>query len=160
MSFTTRSEYGLRAMVLLAEQFGDEVISAARIASQEAVPPKYLEHILRDLKKAGLVQSRPGARGGYRLAHPSREITVYDVILAVDGTPALRPCADDQTPSRSQGPGRLRPLWQKLDAAMLTVLQSTTLDQLAFSPQLLGEVADTDQERDGAELPERGMFHI
>lgn len=160
MSFTTRSEYGLRAMVLLAEQFGDEVLSAARIARQESIPPKYLEHILRELKRAGLVVSRAGARGGYRLARASREITVCDVVVAVDGAPALRPSGEEAAGSRGQGAGRLRPLWQKLDAAMLAVLQSTTLDQLAFSPQILGEGGDPEGGRDAVELPDRGMFHI
>ncbi len=158
MAFTTRSEYGLRAMVLLAEQFGDELLSAAEISRREEVPTKYLEQILSALKKARLVKSRAGARGGYRLARPSHEITVADVIHAVDGAPATSPCGATSGVKGFRASNRLRPLWQRLDAAMQSVLQGTTLDQLAFSPQLLGDTVAPPGSEEGDESP--GMYHI
>ena len=71
----------------------DRAVSAAVIAREEAVPHKFLEAILSELKKAGLVDSLRGARGGYRLAKPASEISFADVLRIIDGPLALSPCA-------------------------------------------------------------------
>jgi Rrf2 family cysteine metabolism transcriptional repressor len=159
MSITTRSEYGLRALALLAEQLGDERLSASEIARREEIPIKYLEQILSSLKRAGLVQSRAGAHGGYRLTRDPREISVAAVIAAVDGDPGPLPCgaAPAEGPLPFQGSHRLRPLWLALGTAMQDVLRATTLDQLAFSPQLGGRAPAAAPPEPGGGGP---MFHI
>lgn len=133
MAITTRSEYGLRAMVLLAEQFGDELLSAKELARREQIPPKYLEQILAELKRSELVVSQAGARGGYRLSRPAREIQVAQIVSALDGPVSATP--RDRSGDAAIGQ-RLRPLWARLDRAMSAVLESTTLDQLRWSTQL------------------------
>ena len=131
MAITRRSEYGLRAMGLLAEQLPEERLSAGEIARRERIPIKYLEQILADLRQAGLVDSRAGARGGYRLSRPAREIRIGEVVAAVDGPLDAGP--SDGPPADGAAGERLWPLWHRLRQAMREVLDGTTLDQLAFT---------------------------
>lgn len=164
MAITTRSEYGLRAMVLLAEQLGDERMSASEISRREEIPLKYLEQILAELKRGHLVQSRAGARGGYQLARSAPDISVGDVVRALDGPVTAVQCAAlERGDDRDDGPPkvgeRLRPLWLKLQDALRSVLDQTTLDQLAFTTRLdsaLPEVPiETSEPSDGPP-----MYHI
>ena len=163
MSITTRSEYGLRAMVVLAEQLGDELTSASELARTEEIPLKYLEQILAELKRGELVQSFPGARGGYRLARPARDITVGEVVRVLDGSQAPMSCNQpaEDTP-RAQG--NLRVLWQRLHRAISDVLDGTTLDQLTFRPTLALETSDAPEgSADTPEqvaLPTDGVYQI
>lgn len=159
MAITTRSEYGLRAMVLLAEQFGDELLSAKELARREHIPLKYLEQILAELKRSGLVVSQAGARGGYRLARPARDIQVAQVVSALDGP--LSPTPDARGADAAIG-RRLRPLWDRMERAMSAVLESTTLDQLRWSTQLdapapAGPAPPSPREADPDGAP---MYHI
>jgi len=128
---TRRSEYGLRAMGLLGEQLPGERLSARDIARREQIPPKYLEQILAALKQAGLVESRAGARGGYSLSRPARDITIGEIVAALDGSVDPAPGG---TPARPGDPAaRLWPLWRRLARSMRQVLDGTTLDQLTFT---------------------------
>lgn len=155
MAITTRSEYGLRAMVLLSEQFGDELLSAKELAGRERIPLKYLEQILAELKRSGLVVSQAGARGGYRLARPARTIRVADVVSALDGPLGRVP--RDTTSGAAVGQ-RLQPLWARLERAMTTVLESTTLEQLRWSTQLDEPAEAADGEPSSPDGPP--MYHI
>lgn len=166
MSITTRSEYGLRAMVLLAEQFGSERLSAREISRREGIPVKYLEQILAELKRADLVESRSGPRGGYRLRRPAHKIVVGEVIFALDGrvTPLVCDALDREAPAPGepqQVGQRLRPLWERLGRAVRSVLDQTTLDQLAFTtcldtPPVALRAGAEDQE----DPDQRPTYHI
>lgn len=155
MAITTRSEYGLRALVLLAEQFGDELLSAKELARREQIPLKYLEQILAELKRSGLVVSQAGARGGYRLARPARRIRVADVVAALDGPVARLP---REGPSGASVGQRLQPLWARIERAMTTVLESTTLEQLRWSTQLDEHAETPEGEPSATDGPP--MYHI
>jgi Rrf2 family protein len=151
MPITSRSEYGMRAMILLAEQFGEERLSASELAKRGHIPVKYLEQILAELKRAHLVISHAGARGGYRLARPAAEISAGDVIRALDGTMSPMSCVASvqQDPCELEVGCHLRPLWTRLQQAMSEVLDGTSLHQLAYSSCMgksvsRGEPADTD----------------
>lgn len=85
MIFSTRSTYGLRAMINLAKQEKLGSISLPSIAKGENISLKYLERLFANLKKAGLVKSIKGAGGGYKLAKSSEKINVYDIITALEG---------------------------------------------------------------------------
>ena len=89
-----KTRYALRALLYLAEHHGDErPIQLASIATSQRVPPKYLELIMLDLKKAGLVKSIRGPRGGYRLARVAEEVSFGEIVRAMEGPIALVPCA-------------------------------------------------------------------
>src|SRR5262245_66619066 len=92
MNVSTKSEYGLRALIYLAGADGREAIPAREIAERWNAPVKYLEQILKTLKESGLVTSQMGAVGGYRLARPATLITAGGVIRAFDGRLATMGC--------------------------------------------------------------------
>jgi Rrf2 family protein len=89
MKLTTRSEYGLLALIFLARQDPEGCFSVEAIAQAQQIPAKFLEQILLSLKRAGYVRSVRGSRGGYRLAKPAAQITIAEVVRLLDG--ALAP---------------------------------------------------------------------
>src|SRR3990167_8880471 len=85
MIFSTRSTYGLRAMINLAKYSKLESISLAHIAKEESISLKYLERLFSNLKKAKLVKAVKGASGGYTLTKPAKQINVHNIIKALEG---------------------------------------------------------------------------
>ena len=88
-----KTRYALRALLHLVEEGGGAPVQLASIATTQRVPPKYLELIMLDLKKAGLVKSTRGPKGGYKLGRPASEISFGEVVRALEGPIALIPCA-------------------------------------------------------------------
>lgn len=88
-----KTRYALRALLYLVEKGGGAPVQLAKIAETQQVPRKYLELIMLDLKKAGIVTSIRGPSGGYRLAQPPEDISFGDVLRVTDGPIALVPCA-------------------------------------------------------------------
>jgi Rrf2 family protein len=134
-----RASYGLRTMFRLTERAAEGGgATIAWLAEHERLPRKYLEQVLRDLKQAGLVDSRSGPNGGCRLARPATGITVGDVVRALDGE--LRPghCLEEPHPHEEEDcPGcwgldtcAMREVWVALQAAMNEVLDGTTIADL------------------------------
>ena len=87
-----RTKYGLKALLVLAEEAGAGPVLVAELAAREAIPRKFLEAILLDLNRHGLVESRKGKGGGYLLRRPPSEITFGDAVRALEGPLALVPC--------------------------------------------------------------------
>jgi len=87
-----KARYALHALIVLAEHTGDEPMQIAEVATEARVPRKFLEQILLDLKKRGIVKSTRGRSGGYLLGKAPREISFADVIRTMDGPLALAPC--------------------------------------------------------------------
>ena len=85
MKFSTRTTYGLRALIRLAKNWPKKSLSLGTIAQTEKISLKYLERIFSILKKAGIVISVQGSSGGYRLAKAPNKIVVYDIIKALEG---------------------------------------------------------------------------
>ena len=92
MMFSTKAEYGVRVMAHLARRGGDSPISLGTIADAEGLPLAYLEHLVQRLRKAGLVESRRGAHGGYTLAREAGDITMAEVVRALEGDIAPIEC--------------------------------------------------------------------
>ena len=88
-----KTRYALRSLLYLAEDRGAAPVQLARIAETQRVPPKYLELIMLELKKAGLIRSTRGPKGGYALARPAEEISFGEIVRAMEGPIALVPCA-------------------------------------------------------------------
>jgi Rrf2 family protein len=122
---TAKADYAVRAAVELAA--AGEMVTAEHVAQATGIPHNFLENILRDLRRAGLVESRRGQAGGYLLAKPAAEISIADVIRAVEGPLAnvrgLSPDALDY-----EGPAaKLRDVWVALRASIRSVLEQVTL---------------------------------
>lgn len=90
-----KTRYAIRSLLYLAESQDGEPIQLARIAETQRVPPKYLELIMLDLKRAGLVKSMRGPRGGYRLARMPQTISFGDIVRVMEGPIALVSCASE-----------------------------------------------------------------
>src|SRR2546430_5677276 len=138
MMFSTKAEYGLRGMVELAKHAGEEPVPLAEIAAKDGLPLAYLEHLVARLRKAGLVDSRRGSRGGYLLARPAHEIAMAEIVEALEGSIAPIECIS-QAPdgsivcSRESDPGHVCPtklLWTRVRFAIVRTLQETTLADL------------------------------
>ena len=88
-----KTRYALRSMLFLAEEQGGSPVQLSRIAETQRIPPKYLELIMLDLKKAGLVKSNRGPKGGYRLARTPEQISFGAIVRSMEGPIALVSCA-------------------------------------------------------------------
>src|SRR3989475_1291552 len=95
MMFSTKAEYGVRVMVELGRGTGEDPIPLAEIAARGGLPLAYLEHLVARLRKAGLVDSRRGSRGGYMLAGSPAEITMAEVVSALEGAIAPSECISE-----------------------------------------------------------------
>jgi Rrf2 family protein len=138
MRVSAKVDYALRACAELAAA-GEGPVKGERLAQAQEIPLKFLENILLDLKHAGLVASQRGAEGGYWLAQPADEIAVADVIRAVEGPIAnVRGMRPEQV--EYLGPASaLREVWIAMRANLRSVLEATTLADLA-SGQLPDDV--------------------
>ena len=96
MKLSVRGEYAIRALLVLALNYGEDVVRIQDILERQNIPKKFLEQILNDLKALGAVESRRGAAGGYRLARPPQNITLASVVRHVEG--ALAPVSLRQRP--------------------------------------------------------------
>jgi Rrf2 family protein len=127
---SAKADYAIRAAVELAAA-GDGPVKGERIASAQEIPSNFLENILGDLRNAGIVASRRGADGGYWLARPATEITVADVIRAVDGPLAnVRGVRSEQLTYQGSAEG-LRDVWVAVRASLRGVLERVTLADIA-----------------------------
>lgn len=146
MRLSAKADYAIRAAIELAAADGAHV-KAERIAHAQAIPIRFLEHILVDLRHAGLVASRRGAEGGYRLARPAAEVTLADVIRTVEGPLAnvrgVRPEALDYVGSAEP----LRDVFVALRAGIRSVLEAVTLADVA-SGRLPGVVRELTRDPD------------
>jgi Rrf2 family protein len=104
MNINQATDYGFRAVLYLAQQAGRERVEAQTIAQNEVVPIRYLLKIMPSLIKAGIVRSQRGIGGGYALARDPRDITLLDVIEAIEGPIRLNRCLLDEGYCSKQGP--------------------------------------------------------
>lgn len=137
MQISARADYAVRAMLELAA--APRTVTAQALADAQGLPHKFLEAILGDLRRAGLVRSLRGAEGGYRLARPAEEIAVGDVIRAVDGPLAgVRGVRPEQA-SYEGVAANLQTVWVATRAAVRGVLDETSLADVVsgkLSPHL------------------------
>jgi Rrf2 family protein len=127
---SAKADYAIRAAVELAAS-GDGPVKGERIAQAQEIPPNFLENILGDLRNAGLVASRRGADGGYWLAKSAEEVSLADVIRAVDGPLAnVRGVRSDQLEYQGTA-APLRDVWIAVRASLRRVLETVTLADLA-----------------------------
>jgi Rrf2 family protein len=124
---SAKADYAVRAAVELAASDESEPVKGERLAEAQQIPLQFLEHILLELKHAGLIQARRGARGGYWLAAPAEEITVADVIRAVEGPLAnIHEHAPEEL--HYAGPAeKVRDVWVAVRAGLRSVLENVTL---------------------------------
>jgi Rrf2 family protein len=127
---SAKADYAIRAAVELAAA-GEGPVKGDRIAQAQDIPPNFLENILADMRNAGLVASRRGADGGYWLAVPAEEVSLADVIRAVDGPLAnVRGVRSEKLDYRGSAEP-LRDVWVAVRASLRNVLEQVSLADLA-----------------------------
>ena len=130
MRVSTRGRYGLRAMFELARDFGEAPVLLSTVAERQGLSRKYLHTLLTTLKSAGLVRSVRGARGGFLLARRPAEITLSEIVRALEGPFSLMDCVADQTVCDRVNRCPTRQVWQELSDAVENMLDNVTLEDL------------------------------
>jgi Rrf2 family protein len=120
---TAKTDYALKACTHLASAAPGALVKADEIARAQNMPLEFLENILRELRRAGLVEAQRGADGGYRLSQPAATIAVADVVRAIDS-----PIVETNASADVEGVGTV---WRALDGAVASVLEAVTLADVA-----------------------------
>jgi Rrf2 family protein len=128
---SARADYAIRALLELTAAAPGESVRGEAIARAQGIPAKYLENLLADLRRARLIASQRGANGGYRLARAASAVTLAEIIRAIDGPLAgVRDSAPEDV-TYTGAASSLRDVWVALRASMRTVLEATTLADVA-----------------------------
>ena len=131
MRISAKADYAVRAMLELATSPDVTPVKGTKLAEAQSIPLQFLEHILLDLKRAGLVKTKRGARGGYWLAQPAGSVSVADIIRSVEGPLAY---IQDLPPEETHYEGsaeHLRDVWIAVRQTLREVLEQVSLEQLA-----------------------------
>lgn len=145
MRVSTRGEYGVRAMVTLAKNHGQGPMSIAAMSKASGVPMPYLEQLIGPLRRAGLVESKRGAHGGYRLTREPSQVGVGEVYRVMEGPVAPMECVSEdvteQTCPLIEG-CETRPVWLRMRDAIVESIDSVTLQDLITQSPRRGKVAE------------------
>ena len=125
-----RADYGARAMIDLAQHYGNGLTQTADIAERQRIPESYLEQLLTTLRKAGLVRSVRGPAGGHELVRSPAELSLGDMLDALDGVTSPAPCMDDG-PCSVMSSCVLQEVWEELAVGYHQVVHGVTFEVLA-----------------------------
>jgi Rrf2 family protein len=133
MRISAKADYAVRAVVELAADEGEKPVKAERIATAQGIPLNFLENILGELRHAGVVRSHRGAEGGFRLARPATEVTVADVIRAVEGPLASVRGGPPEDANYNGAAASLPQVWIAVRANLRRVVEQVTIADVASS---------------------------
>jgi len=131
MKLSTKSRYGTRLLLDMAQYYGKGAIQLGEIAKRQDISMKYLEQIIRPLKKANYIKSFRGAKGGHILSKPPAEITVGEIVALLEGGASLTPCVDNPDVCDRVDECLTRMVWQKATEAMYDKLGEIRFSELA-----------------------------
>ena len=138
MKISTKGRYGLRLMVDLTSYHGKGLVPLKDIAARQDISNKYLEQIIMQLNRAGLVKSVRGSQGGYALSRPPEKITVGDVLRAVEGSLAPVDCLENGGFCERQAHCPTLTIWRRIQKAVESVVDQTTLRDMMEDAQTHG----------------------
>jgi Rrf2 family protein len=134
MKLSLRGEYALRALIVLGLRAKDDVVRIQTISEEQNIPKRFLEQILNDLRAAGILESRRGVAGGYRLKLPPEEITLAAVIRLIEGPLAPVSCVSEKFYERCSCPDEercgIRSIMKEVRDAIVKILEGVTVAQL------------------------------
>ncbi len=136
MKFSTRSRYGLRAMLVLAQNEGGGSVMNKEIAEKQNLPITYLEQLMLTLRKAGLVIATRGAHGGYVLSKEAKDIPLADIVQALEGPLDIADCADIPNCPMDAGACAIRDVFSEANKALYDVFRGISLADLAYRQRL------------------------
>jgi Rrf2 family protein len=130
MQITRQADYAVRAVLFLARN-GDQRIATNMIAEEQRIPPSFLAKIVSQLSIAGLLHTSRGARGGVTLARESKEISLLEVIEAIDGPIQLNECVGENSTCSFDGECPLHPVWNEVHDQLVSRLKATNFADMA-----------------------------
>jgi len=131
MRLSAKSEYGLRALIDIATCYGQGPIGAREVADRQQIPVKFLEQLVSAMRKAGILDSRRGAKGGFFLARPPEEITVFAAVEALEGSLSPTACVGEGTPDCARATQcAAQDVWNRAKVALRGALEEITLADL------------------------------
>jgi Rrf2 family cysteine metabolism transcriptional repressor len=158
MKIGSKGDYGLRALIDLAEHYDSrKMIQTRDIAQRQAIPKDYLAIIMVDLRRAGFVLSARGPSGGYRLAYPPGEISMGQVLRSLEGPVTLLDCTTELglDACAISLKCRMRSVWIEANRAVTAILDSTTIADLCSTQK-----SPRGSQGSDLNMPEGHMFHI
>ncbi len=136
MQITRQADYALRAMLYLAQLEPTQRAATSQIADEQHIPPSFLAKIISQLSIAGLIHTSRGARGGVSLARQAEEISILEVVEAIDGPISLNECTHGAGACAFGDSCPLRPLWCETQSELVERLRSTNFAQFLKQPQV------------------------
>lgn len=130
MKLSTKGRYGLMAMEVLKDSYGNGPVSVNTIATEKNISEAYLEQLFSLMKKAGLVKSIRGAQGGYILSRDPNEITIGEILSSLEGDIELSCCDGDVPSCDEDGPCRMKHLLDRIESEFFQVTDSIKLSEL------------------------------
>jgi len=141
MKLSLRGEYALRALVVLGQNYGPDVVRIQTISDQQNIPKRFLEQILNDLRTARLVESKRGVSGGYRLALPPEKIPLSTVVRHIEGALAPVSCVSERFYEKCTCPDEatcgIRSVMKEVREAIVKILENTTVADICQRVQKL-----------------------
>jgi Rrf2 family cysteine metabolism transcriptional repressor len=131
MKLSTRTRYGVRAALELAENVGRRPLQLRAIAQHQEISVKYLEQLMTVLRSAGFVRSVRGSKGGYVLAKPANQIKLSDIFNCLEGPVVTAECVDSDDYCNRAADCVVKQVWAQVQRAINSVLESMTLQDLA-----------------------------
>lgn len=129
MQITRQADYAIRAVRYLSGLGPNQRAATSLVAKDQRIPPSFLAKIISQLSIAGLLHTSRGARGGVSLARPSKEISLLDVVEAIDGPIFLNECVADTSMCTFEDDCPLKPIWSDAQVELVSRLRSTRFDQ-------------------------------
>lgn len=130
MQITRQADYAVRAVLYLARLDNTERAATSMVAQKQRIPPSFLAKIISQLSIAGLLHTSRGARGGVTLAREPKDITLLEVIEAIDGPIQLNECIGEDASCAFDGECPLRPVWCEAQKELVARLKATNFQQL------------------------------
>jgi Rrf2 family cysteine metabolism transcriptional repressor len=144
MKLSLRGEYALRALLVLGLRYGDSVVRIQTISDDQKIPKRFLEQILNDLKSGGLVESKRGIAGGYRLARNPRDIKLAAVVRHVEGALAPVSCVSERFYEKCSCPDEsrcaIRSVMKEVREAIVAIMERVTIAELCERWRTLQQV--------------------
>ena len=134
MQITRQADYALRAMIYLAKLDPTQRAATSQIAEEQKIPPSFLAKIISQLSIAGLIHTSRGARGGVSMARSAEDVSVLEVVEAIDGPISLNDCTGDPSACPFGEDCPLRPLWCETQAELIDRLRKTNFASFVTLP--------------------------
>ncbi|PWH16938.1 MAG: Rrf2 family transcriptional regulator [Anaerolineae bacterium] len=130
MQITRQADYAVRAVTFLARLGADHRAATSTIAQEQQIPPSFLAKIVSQLSVAGLLTTSRGARGGVSLARPPKDISLLEVVEAIDGPIMLNECVGDSGSCKFSDDCPMHPIWCEAQHELVQKLKNTTFDKV------------------------------